>query len=60
MPRQHPPEFRHRAVRMVDEAMPDHASEFEAIKKVASWLGVSPEAVRRWRRWHDPDFSVQC
>jgi len=50
MPGQHPPEFRQRAVRMVEAALPDHATEFEAIKKVASRLGVSPEALRRWRR----------
>jgi len=50
MARQYPPEFRQRAVRMVEEALPDHATEFEAIKKVASRRGVSPDAVRRWRR----------
>jgi transposase len=49
MPHQYPSEFRQRAVRMVEEALPDHAAELEAIKKVASRLGVSPEAVRRWR-----------
>ena len=59
MPRQYPPEFRHRAVRMVDEAMPDHATEFEAIKKVASRLGVSPEAVRRWRRQEQVDAGLR-
>ena len=50
MPGQYPRDFRQRAVRMVEEALPDHATEFEAIKKVASRLGVNPEAVRRWRR----------
>ena len=50
MPRQYPPEFKERAVRLVDEALPDHATEFEAIKKVASRLGISTEALRRWRR----------
>lgn len=42
MPRQYPSAFRQRAVRMVDEAMADHTTEFEAIKKDASRLGVSP------------------
>ena len=46
MPRQDPRGFRQRAARLVEEAVPDHATEFEAIKKVASRLGVSREAVR--------------
>lgn len=50
MPRQYPPEFKERAVRLVEEALPDHATEFEAIRKVAGKLGVSVEALRRWRR----------
>ena len=59
MPRQYPPEFRQRAVRMVEEALPDHATEFEAIKKVASRLGVSPEAVRRWRRQEEINAELR-
>jgi transposase len=59
MPRQYPPEFRQRAVRMVEEALPDHATEFEAIKKVASRLGVSPEAVRRWRRQEEVNAGLR-
>ena len=39
MPRQYQPEFRQRAVRMGKEALPDHATEFGAIKDVASRLG---------------------
>lgn len=50
MPRQYPPEFRQRALRLLDEAMPDYESEFEAIRQVASKLGMSAEALRRWRR----------
>jgi transposase len=46
-------EFGQRAVRMVEEALPDHATEFEAITKVASRLGVSPEELRRWRCQED-------
>ena len=59
MPRQYPPEFRQRAVRMVEGALPDHATEFEAIKKVASRLGVSPEAVRRWRRQEEVNAGLR-
>ena len=51
MPRQYPPEFRQRALRLLDTTMEDsEISEFEAIKSVASKLGISEESVRRWRR----------
>ena len=59
MPRQYPPEFHERAVRLVDEALPDHATEFEAIKKVASRLGISTEALRRWRRQAEIDSGAR-
>lgn len=51
MPRKYSPEFRDRALRLLDTTMEDSGvSEFEAIKSVASKLGVSQESVRRWRR----------
>jgi transposase len=50
MPRQFPPEFRQRALRMIDEAMPEHGTEYAAIRHVGSKLGVGPETLRRWRR----------
>ncbi|KUI20621.1 transposase [Mycobacterium sp. GA-2829] len=51
MPRQYPPEFRARAMRMLDASLEDsQVSEFEAIRSVASKLGVAEESVRRWRR----------
>ena len=51
MPRKYSPEFRDRALRLLDTTMGDsEVSEFEAIKSVASKLGVSQESVRRWRR----------
>ena len=59
MQRHYPPDFRQCAVRMVDETLPDHATEFEAMKKVASRLGVSPVAVRRWRRQEQVDVGSQ-
>ena len=46
MPCQYPAEFRQSAVRLVGEALPDHETGFEAIKKVTSRLGMSPEALR--------------
>ena len=59
MPRQYPLEFRQRAVRLVDEALPDHTSEYEAITKVARKLGISPEALRRWRRQGEIDSGAR-
>ena len=51
MPRQYSPEFRQRALRLLDTTMEaSDVSEFEAIKSVAGKLGISEESVRRWRR----------
>ena len=50
MPRQYPQQFRERALRMVEETLPEYESEFAAMKKVAMKLGVSPEATCRWKR----------
>ena len=55
MPRQYPPAFRQRALRLLDEALPDYESEFEAIRQVATKLGVSAEALRKWRRSSEID-----
>ncbi len=35
MPRQYPPQFRERALRLVEETLPDQKCEFAAMKKVA-------------------------
>lgn len=51
MPRQYSPEFRARALRLLDTMMEaSEVSETEAIKSVAAKIGVSEESVRRWRR----------
>ena len=50
MPRQYPPEFRQRALRMLEESMPEHEAEYAAIRHVGARLGVGPETLRKWRR----------
>ncbi len=48
MPKQYPSEFRARAVRLVSGSGEEHVTEYEAIRQVASRLGVGPETVRKW------------
>ncbi len=55
MPRQFPPEFRQRALRMLDEAVPEHDTEFAAITHVAKRLGVGPETLRKSLRRQEID-----
>lgn len=51
MPHQYSPDFRQRALQLLDTTMEaSDVSEFEAIKSVPSKLGISEESVRRWRR----------
>jgi len=50
-PSSYSPEIRERAVRMVAECKAGYGSEFEAIKSVASKLGIgSAETLRKWVR----------
>jgi transposase len=48
-------EVRERAVRMVLEHAREHASEWEAIRSIASKIGCSAEALRVWVRRHQID-----
>jgi len=52
MPRQYTPEFRQRALRMLDATLEGQqdVSESEAIRSVAAKPGVAEETLRRWRR----------
>lgn len=42
------PEVRERAVRMVREHLPEHASEWAAIQSIAGKLGCTPQTLRNW------------
>jgi transposase len=55
MPRQFAPEFRQRALRMLEEALPEHETEYAAIRHVATKLGIGPETLRKWRRKSEID-----
>ena len=59
MPCQYPQQFRERALRMVEESLPKHECEFAAMKKGATKLGISPEAIRRWKRQSEVDSGLR-
>ena len=53
-------ELKSRAVRMVAESKGDYPSEFEAIKSIASKLGIgSPESLRKWIRQSEIDDGAR-
>ena len=56
MPRQYPTELRQRAVRLVAEQRDQYQSEYEAIRSIATKLGIStPETLRKWVRQTEID-----
>lgn len=44
------PEVRERAVRLVRESLPQHSSEWAAIRSIAEKIGCTPETLRKWVR----------
>src|SRR3954465_4420034 len=52
----YPRELRERAVRLVAESRPDHATEWEAMRSVAQKLGIGSTATgRKWVRKAEAD-----
>jgi transposase len=54
-PSKYSPEVRERAVRMVREHGPEHASPWAAITSIASKIGCTGETLRNWVRQAERD-----
>jgi len=53
--RRYSPEFRERAVRLVEEQQKEGSSEWAAIQSLSEKLGCVPETLRRWVRQSQRD-----
>ncbi len=49
------PEVKERAVRLYRESLPDHPSEWAAMKSIASKVGCTSETLRKWVRQAERD-----
>ncbi|WP_159500702.1 transposase [Microbacterium sp. 18062] len=55
MDQKYSPEMRERALRMLDEAKPEHPNLMTAVRYVAGLLGMSAETLRVWHRRREVD-----
>lgn len=55
MNQKYSPEMRERALRMLDEAKPDHPNLMTAVRHIAGLLGMSAETLRVWHRRREVD-----
>jgi transposase len=59
-PSKYSPEIRERAVRMVREHGPEHASQWAAITSIASKIGCTGETLRHWVRQAERDAGQRA
>ncbi len=59
MPKPYDPDFKDRALRVLAEALPEHASLHAASKHIGGLLGVSPDTLRVWYRQTQVDAGVK-
>lgn len=60
MNQKYSPEMRARALRMLDEAKPDHPNLMTAVRHVAGLLGMSSETLRVWHRRREIDAGERA
>ena len=59
MAKKYDQEFKGRALRMLAEARPEHASLHETSNHVGRLLGISPDTLRIWFKQTEIDAGVQ-
>ncbi|PUB85833.1 MAG: hypothetical protein DBP00_12480 [gamma proteobacterium symbiont of Ctena orbiculata] len=54
------PEFRERAVRMLQEQQDQHASQWAALNSIAGKVGCTAETLRKWVKQADIDQGMRA